>query len=250
MNENFDSMGFEPSTILLIVFAVVIFWRLMSVMGKRTGHEQQRHDQLPRSQGRDSGANGHSREDDNVIPMPGQQPAGPHGETMVDTVDVKERIRKYAAKGSLLEKGLLAIFNADRSFEPDQFLAGAKSAYELIVMAFAEGNRKLLKQLLNREVYDGFAAAISEREKLGNIVESSFVGIDKADIIAAELENRTAHVTVRFVSSLITATHNKDGEVIDGDPKQVREVTDIWTFARELTSRDPNWKLVATEAAA
>ena len=148
-----------------------------------------------------------------------------------------------------LGKGLADIAQADLSFAPEQFLRGAKAAYEMIVMAFAEGNKRTLRQLLSRDVYDGFVSAIVERENRSETVETSFVGIDKADIIEAELKNKAAQVTVKFVSELITATRDQEGRIIDGDPKKVREVTDIWTFSREPASKDPNWKLVATEAA-
>ena len=88
----------------------------------------------------------------------------------------------------------------------------------------------------------------SEREKRGETVETRFVSIDKADITAAEMRGRTAQVTVRFVSQLISATRDKEGNVIDGNAEKVTDVTDVWTFARDVSSRDPNWKLVATEA--
>jgi len=116
-------------------------------------------------------------------------------------------------------------------------------------MGFADGDDATLKQLLGSDVYDGFERAIRERASRGEKVESSLVGIDKADIIEAEVKNRTAYVTVKFVSELISVTRDAEGEVVEGDPRKVREVTDIWTFAREVGSRNPNWKLVATEAA-
>jgi predicted lipid-binding transport protein (Tim44 family) len=116
------------------------------------------------------------------------------------------------------------------------------------VTAFADGDRKSLKQLLSAEVYDGFVQAISGREARGEKIEFKFVGIDKAEITAATVKGTTAQVTVRFLSKLVSATHDKDGKVIDGDPTHVGDVTDIWTFAREVASRDPNWKLVATES--
>jgi predicted lipid-binding transport protein (Tim44 family) len=119
----------------------------------------------------------------------------------------------------------------------------------MIVTAFAEGNKAMLSELLGSDVLEGFERAIRERESRGEKVESSLVGIDKADIIEAEIKNRTAYVTVKFVSELISVTRDADGDVVEGDPKKVREVTDIWTFARDITSRNPNWKLVATEAA-
>jgi predicted lipid-binding transport protein (Tim44 family) len=118
----------------------------------------------------------------------------------------------------------------------------------MIVTAFAEGDRKTLKQLLSREVYDGFVSAITEREGRGETIEFKFVGIDKADITGASAKAQTAQVTVRFLSKLVSATHDKAGAVVDGDPTHVGDVTDVWTFARDTTSRDPNWKLVATES--
>jgi predicted lipid-binding transport protein (Tim44 family) len=138
---------------------------------------------------------------------------------------------------------------ADPSFDPGPFLDGAKTAYELVVTAFAEGNEATLKQLLSTEVLEGFERAITEREQRGEKLESNLVGIAKADIIEAEVKKKQAYVTVKFVSELISVTRDADGEVIEGDPKKVREVTDIWTFSRDITSRNPNWKLVATEAA-
>ncbi len=121
-------------------------------------------------------------------------------------------------------------------------------AYEMIVMAYADGDRRTLKNLLSREVYDGFVAAISERESTSEKIQSSFVGIDKAEIVAAEMKGGDAHVTLRVVSELISATLDGSGAVIDGDPETVAEVKDVWTFARDTRSKDPNWKLVATEA--
>ena len=121
-------------------------------------------------------------------------------------------------------------------------------AYEMIVMAYADGDRRTLKNLLSREVYDGFVAAISEREGRAEKVQSSFVGIDRAEIANAGMKGTEAHVTMRVVSQLVSATRNAAGEVIDGDPETVAEVKDVWTFARDTRSRDPNWKLVATEA--
>jgi predicted lipid-binding transport protein (Tim44 family) len=118
----------------------------------------------------------------------------------------------------------------------------------MIVTAFAEGDRRTLKNLLSREVFDGFEAAISEREKKGEKSETRFVSLDTADIVGAEVRGRSAQITVRFQSKLISATRDRTGAVIDGNPEKVADVTDVWTFARDMSSRDPNWKLIATEA--
>jgi predicted lipid-binding transport protein (Tim44 family) len=117
----------------------------------------------------------------------------------------------------------------------------------MVVTAFAAGDRRQLRGLLSREVYDGFDAAISERESRGETAESKFVSIDSATVSGAELRSRTAQITVRFVSKLVSATRDRSGAVIDGNAEKVTDVTDLWTFARDVSSRDPNWKVVATE---
>ena len=161
-----------------------------------------------------------------------------------------KQLKDIAAEGSDVAKKLQTIAQADRSFDPKHFLAGARAAYEMIVTAFAEGDRKSLKQLLSREVFDSFSAAIAEREKNGETVEFKFVGISSSDVIDAEIVGKMANITIKFVSDLITATKDRSGAIIDGNSSQIRDVTDIWTFARELASRDPNWRLVATGSAA
>ena len=234
--------GFDIYTLLFLVLAVVIFLRLRSVLGRRTGNERQPYD--PYSPSND----GQKTATDNVVPMSGKQK--PSMAAFEDAPQTPESmIKGFAPVGSELADGLVDIMRNDQSFEPKQFLSGAQQAYELIVTSFNEGNAKTLKPLLNKDVYEGFSSAIREREDRGEIVDSSFVGIDKADMIEAELKNKTAQITIKFVSQLITAIRNRNGEVIDGDPKAIHEVTDIWTFAREISSRDPNWKLVATQTA-
>lgn len=242
------SESFDIYTLLFLVLAVVIFLRLRSVLGRRTGNERPPYD--PYS-ARDAARPGQPKPSDTVLTFPrrGEPPRTTPAEPESSAEDAAARVSQYAPDGSPLRKGLTDIARDDASFAPDQFLKGAKTAYEMIVSAFAQGDRRTLKSLLGRDVYDGFISAINERESRGETVESNFVGIDKADIVEAEVKNRAAQLTVKFVSSLVTATRDRDGELIEGDPKKVREVTDIWTFARDTNSRDPNWKLVATEAA-
>jgi predicted lipid-binding transport protein (Tim44 family) len=119
---------------------------------------------------------------------------------------------------------------------------------EMIVLAYAEGDRKTLKGLLSREVFDGFESAIADRESRGETMKSTFVGIEKAEITHASAKDNEEQVTVRILSQLITATYDKSGALIDGDAESVADVNDVWTFARDVRSRDPNWKLIATEA--
>jgi predicted lipid-binding transport protein (Tim44 family) len=239
------SDGFDLTTLLFLVLAVIIFLRLRSVLGRRTGNERPPYDPYSARDGREPKPAGTG----DVISLPRREPRADTVEARAPSAeDIEARVRPHAAKGSPLEASLGELVSADPNFDPDHFLTGARAAYEMIVTSFASSDRRTLKQLLAKEVYDGFIEALNQREERGETVEMSFVGINRADIMEAELKGRTAHVTVKFVSQLISATRDGDGDVIEGDPKRVREVTDIWTFARDLSSRDPNWKLAATES--
>ena len=226
---------FDFGTIFFLVAAVVIFIQLRNVLGRRTGNERPpfnpySSDKLKKA----DNANG-----DNVVPLPRRDDAPVNNFEAIDAV---------AAPGTALNNGLRSVRQADPSFDPRPFVEGAKTAYEMIVMSFADGDRKALKGLLSKEVYEGFIAAIDERESRGEKIQSSFVGIDKAAITSAEMKGTEAHLTLRIVSQLISATLDKEGKVVDGDPDSVAEVKDVWTFARDTRSKDPNWRLVATEA--
>jgi predicted lipid-binding transport protein (Tim44 family) len=239
----------DVTTLLFLILAVVIFLKLRSVLGRRTGHEQARHERYKAQQ--EASQRAKVAAQDKVVTLPRRDREEVEARPVEPAVrsDVEERAKGLAAGDTGLAKGLVDIVRADMSFDPDQFLKGARAAYEIIVTAFAEGNRKTLRDLLSREVYDGFAGAIADRESRGEQIDQSFVGIKSSDIVEAELKNGMAQLTIKFVSELISATRGKAGEVIAGDPKRIKEVTDIWTFAREVASRNPNWRLIATQAA-
>ncbi len=228
---------FDFGTIFFLVAAIVIFFQLRNVLGRRTGSERPPFD--PYTSARKPGETTSANE--NVVSLP-RKKGGSEEESSYASIDA------FAAPGTPLNTGLRAIRDTDPSFDPKTFADGAKMAYEMIVMAYADGDRRTLKNLLSREVYDGFVAAITDRESRSEKIQSSFIGINKAEISSAEIKGTEAHITMRIVSELISATLNKSGEVIDGDPETVAEVKDVWTFARDARSRDPNWKLVATEA--
>jgi predicted lipid-binding transport protein (Tim44 family) len=234
---------FDIYTIIFLALAVFIFLRLRSVLGQRTGRERPPYDPYAAREPVHPAT-------EKVVALPNRTPeaAAAKPAEPAEPVAPGERWKGVAEAGSVLAAGLDAIVAADANFDHKHFLTGARAAYEMIVNAFAEGDRRTLKNLLSREVYDGFEAAITEREKRGETVESRFVSIDNAEITAAEFRARTAQLTVRFQSKLISVTRDKNGNVIDGNAEKVTDVTDVWTFARDLSSRDPNWKLVATEA--
>ncbi len=229
-------------TIIFLALAVFIFLRLRSVLGQRTGSERPPYDRaapnvVQRSQ------------DTNSVPMPGavidQAPLAP----AADVAPPSDRWKGIAEQGTSLAQGLDAIVAQDSSFDPKHFVSGAKSAYEMIVLAFANGDRRALKDLLSSEVYESFDAVIKDREKHEQKTETRFVSIDKAELVSAEARDRAAQLTIRFVSQMISVTRDKSGTIVDGNPDKVADITDVWTFARDTTSRDPNWKLVGTGSA-
>jgi predicted lipid-binding transport protein (Tim44 family) len=226
-------------TLIFIVAAVFIFLKLRNVLGTRTGHEKTPYN--PFAKRENMATDKPVSDGDNVIALPRRK-------TDVDAVDASADLDALAPAGTPFNTALRAIRERDAGFAPDKFIEGAKLAYEMIVLAFADGDRKTLKNLLAKDVNDGFAAALDEREKRGEKVQSSFVGIKSAKIVDAEIKGSEANLTLRIASEIITATIGKNGSVIEGDPETVTEVTDVWTFARDLKSRDPNWKLAATEA--
>ena len=231
----------DLTTIVTLAIVVFIFIRLRSVLGKRTGHQ-------PPMDSADNSVLSASRKKskDNIVTLPRRAaPAEPEPKTLSRAEAVVDELAK---PGTKLNKSLKEIISIDPAFETGPFLEGAKMAYEMIVTAFADGDRKALRNLLSREVFEGFASAIDAREAKGEQVHSSFIGIDSALIVGAEIVRMDAQITVRFVSQIVSATHAADGKIIEGDTEQVAEVTDVWTFARDMGSRDPNWKLVATES--
>jgi len=235
--------SFDITTLIFIVLAVFVIWRLRSVLGQKTGSEQPPFDPLSRRDAPLRPGNAPAEPDHNVVRLPGAAEARPTAE-----VAPSERWKGIAEPGTPTAAALDGIVRLEPAFNPSEFLEGAKSAYEMIVTAFAQGDRKTLKDLLSREVYEGFERAITERERRGETVETTFVSIDKAELAGAELQGKTAQIVVRFLSKLISATRDASGSVVDGSPEAVSDVTDVWTFARSLGSRDPNWQLVATEA--
>jgi len=232
---------FDIYTIIFLALAVFIFLRLRSVLGQRTGRERPPYDPYSARDAVRSPAT------DKVVTLPSQR-VEPAARPAEPAPAPGERWKGIAETGSSVAAGLDAIVAQDAGFDAQHFITGARTAYEMIVTTFAEGDRRQLRSLLSREVFDGFDAAITERENRGESAETRFVSIDGATITAAELRGRTAQITVRFVSKLISATRDRSGTVIDGNAEKVTDVTDVWTFARDVSSRDPNWKVVATEA--
>ena len=229
-------MGSGFQFVDIIFFALVaafIILRLRSVLGRRTGNEQRR--------------------DPFAKPQPGAKVPGADADDAPAEAGQRGEVvqlprRDAAPAGSPLAAALTQIKVADPSFDETTFEKGARVAFEYIVTAFAAGERDELRPLLNDEVYANFESAIVAREALGQKRETTLVRIKSAEIVDARMENPTALVTVKFASEQINATRNAQGEVVEGNPDRITDVIDIWTFARNTRSNDPNWTLVATDA--
>jgi predicted lipid-binding transport protein (Tim44 family) len=243
--------SFNLITLLALVVAAIVIFKLRSVLGTRTDEDKERVD-------RNFRADREAARDKVVTLPPRRAPDQQTAASAADqaaaadvataTAEAEAKLKSFAKGDASVEAGLLKIFQADPAFDAEHFMAGSKQAYEMLVTAFAEGNRKILKDLLSRDVYDGFAAAIADRESRHEQIDQSFVGINRANITEAEMKGGTAQLTVKFVSQLISATRDKSGVVVSGDPQRIKEVTDVWTFARDVNSRSPNWRLIATQS--
>jgi predicted lipid-binding transport protein (Tim44 family) len=230
-------------TLIAIVVAVFVLFRLRSVLGTRTGNERP---PVDRSRSTPSEKKSAAANDETVVPM---RPRG----TQTPDLDDERRTRKLeaeieqAASGNAdLAQGMRSVAEADPTFTPKSFLEGAKQAYEMIVTAFAEGDRQTLKNLLEKDVFDSFARAISDREAAGQKNDFTFVGLPKVSIVQAEYDKKNVLVTVDFHAEVVSAIRDRDGNLVEGNADQVQTIADEWTFARNPKSRDPNWKVITT----
>ena len=153
-------------------------------------------------------------------------------------------------EAALAAAGIAEIRLQDPRFDTDQFLSGAKDAYEAVVTAFASGDLDTLRKLLTQDVLDNFSGAIEEREERGETLETTVVGVSSADVVDARMAGRTAEITVKFVTELMNVIRDSTGALPPGKSDSVREVTDVWTFVRDVRGSDPNWALAETRSPA
>lgn len=231
-------------TIVIIVVAVIVLFQLRSVLGRRTGNERPPFDPYSRSEKVEN--KGVAQREGTVVTLPGRRDPVVIDSTAEDKYAV---VDKVVPPNDPANADLRRIRDADRNFDPAEFLQGMQVAYEMVLTAFAEGDRKTLRGLLSQEAYAGFDSAITEREKRGETMKSAFIGLNEAKIVSGAVKDREVLLTVRIVSQLISSVTDSSGQVIDGDPEAVVEVRDLWTFARDTRSRDPNWKIVETQPA-
>jgi predicted lipid-binding transport protein (Tim44 family) len=218
--------------ILLAMVAGFVLLRLRNVLGKRTGHQAP--EPRPAEAETDAGK---------VVALPDRRRrAGEPAPARPGEVD--------SAPTTPASTGLERLRQADSSFDDEVFIAGAKGAYEAIVTAFAKGDTENLRVLLAADVFNDFAGTIRKRAAAGHKMETTLVGFESVEIAEADVRGRIAEVTVRFVTDLISVTRDKADAVVSGSASAIDRVTDLWTFARDVRSRDPNWTLIATSAPA
>ena len=235
--------GYFLDIIFLAMVAGFIFFRLRGVLGRRTGNERPPASERKPGEKSEDGAANQLADDDNVVSLPDRSRIKP------DDDGANARPEEEAAlwaDDSPIGAGLTKIKLADHRFEPGTFTEGARAAYEMIVDAFANGNRDALRPLLNEQVFENFVGAIDDREDKGQSLETKIVAINATEIIDAELRDKVAEITVKFVSEMVSVTRDEAGETLPDQPSGTREVTDIWTFARDTRDRDPNWQLIET----
>ena len=228
-------MQIDIPTVVFALVAIFVVWKLRSVLGTRGPLQPPPVDRR---------MNGGFRSpppprDGQVIDLKPAPSAPPP-----PAADHREG---FAAPGSPVAAGFAAIAAADPSFAPDSFLSGARTAYEMVVGAFAAGDLSTLRRLLAPDVLANFDKAIRARAAAEQTMTTTLVSIDSADAVEARLVGSSASVAVRFAAKLVSVTRDKAGTVVEGSPNDVVDHLDVWTFTRDIAARDPNWLLAATQ---
>jgi predicted lipid-binding transport protein (Tim44 family) len=216
------------SIVLLAMIAAFLGMRLYSVLGKRTGHEQE--PVLPRER---TAASPVRLDENDGSQAPAPAPA-----------DTSGLVYEPAA-----EAGLRQLLASDRNFDAGRFMEGAEAAYRMILEAYWKGDRDTLRDLCDDDSYEAFADAIAARESRGETLDNRLMGIDSAKITAVELNRGEARVTVRYHADISAVTRDADGKLIAGSMSDASQTDDLWTFRRQIGSNDPNWVLDEAESA-
>lgn len=226
----------DNNVIILIILAAAagfLLLRLRSILGTRSGFEEPEKFVRPNP----AASNGED-DNDNVVTLPQRR----------DEEDDDDDIFAVTEPDSDLGKTLKAMKSVDDAFNVREFIEGSKAAYEMLLTAFESGDKETLEPYLSNEVFTAFSEAIDARESRNLSVDMRFIGFRTAELIEASYDptDQKGEITMRFVSEVVTATRNAQGEIVEGDPHAVQKVTDVWTFTRIMGADDPNWVVVAT----
>ena len=213
-------------TVIVILALVALFvgLRLYSVLGERTGHEQQ----------------------------PILKPADPDARAAPPVAQPTAAQPTAVENGDMAfvptaGPGVRAILAADPSFDVARFLDGAKAAYRMILEAFWKGDLDTLRGHVDKHIGEAFSSAVEQRKKDGLTLDNRLVAIDQAVISEATLERGIAVITVRLEADIAAVTRNSEGQVVAGSLSDAVQTRDLWTFRRDTGSRDPNWLLIETD---
>ncbi len=232
--------GFQFIDIILFaMIAAFLVLRLRNVLGRRDGHEGGYQNPFKPDAPPDEAPS--ENDNDNIVQLSDRT-----GDDLF--ADEQEEIVATAGGDATLATGITDICAADPAFNSEDFLVGARVAFEMVLGAYARGDRETLGNLLSPEVLSNFLRAIDGREDAGQVMEDTLVGIHQADLVEAYMESSMATVTVKFVSEQVNVVRDAEGQIASGNPNEVAGVTDFWTFARDVYSSDPNWGLVATRS--
>jgi predicted lipid-binding transport protein (Tim44 family) len=239
--------GFD--LIIFAVLAVFLGWKLYSVLGRRTGNERTIDPFVSKPGAAPNGApNTELPGRPKRLEAPANEDAPQREERQVLPREQRQIEAMIAESPESARKGLEAIRAADPEFDAVAFLAGAKVAFDMVLTAFAAGDASALKPLLAPEVMQQFGAAITDRQRRNLTLKTTLVGIMNLELVDAEMKGPDARVKVKFTSQQVNVTQDSEGRIVEGHPNEVATITDVWTFSRPVTARDPNWVLIGTES--
>ena len=228
--------GLDPTTIIFALVALFVVWKLRSVLGARVDIEKRP------TQDNNAAAPSSRKsapDDGNVIKLPGAAARAPAAAT---------RNFEPFARTDKARQGLTEIARVDRNFDLPRFVDGAKMAYDMIVSAFAAGDRATLTNLVSPDVLGSFSSEIQKRDAAGERASTKLVGVESVEVVDAALRNRTAQITLKLEAKLINSLRDRNGAILSGDPDLIVTTEELWTFARDIDSSEPTWRLIATDS--
>lgn len=227
-----------------VIAAGLVFW-LRNILGTRHGDERERPN--PLAGAAQDAPSPHSAHAQN--PQMGAAPEQLQKPQSVRIAEIAQNPKgAFRIDNKTAENALVDIARAEKNFDIDFFADAVQDVFVMVVEAFARGDRATLEDLLRKDVFDAFDAAIGVREKAGETLMSEIHAIRGAQVIAAQMDKKMAYITIRFVADETRVLKDEHHNIISGNPDKVSEMIDIWTFAHDLSGRDPRWLLIETRS--
>jgi predicted lipid-binding transport protein (Tim44 family) len=235
--------------IFFAMIAIFLILRLRGVLGKRDENGGSGFQKLFK-QDHNTVKSDRDIKESNVVELTDTNPASADNllnKVIEDQDDPEAHSAANKTDNPLLD-GILLVQEHDTNFDEEDFIVGARVAFEMILKSYASAEVDELKPLLSNDVFGNFSKAIHDREQAGHLMEDTLVSIVKSEMVEAYMEDKTANITIKFESEQVNAVRDENGDVVEGNANLVITTTDFWTFARETDSLDPNWLLVATRS--